>query len=175
MRALAHLPRRHSLSAAAAPVGVVATAAAWRSQGSFPRSERVFIMAKGKAETVTVSKADYEAAMERLKALENRQATGVTKAPGFYSGPEYNETYQGKVTTVGVRITHHGHRIEFKISQNGWMTEYFNFIPRKGGRGGHGGYGNWHLQRAEYYRSPEYIQDLKWCRDNGMAMEPAKS
>jgi hypothetical protein len=127
-------------------------------------------MAKSNVETVTVPKAEYDAAMARLQALENRQATGATRAPGFYVLP--NEEYQGRVTKCALRVTAHGHKIEFKISENGYMTELFNFFPKKGGRGGHGGYGNWHLQRCEYYRSAEYIADLKWCVANGMAMEP---
>jgi hypothetical protein len=58
---------------------------------------------KVKAETVTVSKAEYDSLVERLQALENRQATGTTRAPGFY--PLDDEEYQGKVTKCVLLVT----------------------------------------------------------------------
>lgn len=124
-------------------------------------------------DTVTVSREEYD----RLNLLAGKVTQSVTV--GFQEADP--DTWVSKGVTVsdmakGIRTLPNGSTIILKISPNGWLSILPDFIPPQRGkspRPGFGGYMNRHRGYAEYFRSKDYLADLRWAAENGAKDAPS--
>jgi hypothetical protein len=129
---------------------------------------------KAVVDTVTVSREEFD----RLQLLAGKNAQSVS--PGFQEDtPDSYVNRQGQTVSdlaKGIRTLPNGSSIILKISPNGWLSILPDFIPPQRGkspRPGFGGYMNRHRGYAEYFRSKEYLADLRWATENGAKDAPS--